>query len=204
MWIQLYVSDVYFRLGLTAPLSLDGPTERDRKLTTALRAALEPHGVFESDAELNKRSVEQCIFASGCRVHFWRMISFACYHSELLILWLLKSVCLTLVLVYIMSLVLAHVRSLLMAHIRSLVLRYVRSLVLVHISKVVGVGTCKVLGDNICKGIFIIAEWQCCWKLIRWLKSGFRSAVLRRFVWLVLCHLVYYGSLNGVRVCHTI
>ena len=42
-------------LGMTAPISLALPEQGDIKRTKALEKALEPHGVFESEIELNHR-----------------------------------------------------------------------------------------------------------------------------------------------------
>ena len=42
-------------LGMTAPISLAGPDKEDVERTAALVQALEPHGCFESELELNKR-----------------------------------------------------------------------------------------------------------------------------------------------------
>lgn len=46
---------VYRHLGLTPPLSTAGPTPNDELLSKSLEEALIPHGVFESEAELNHR-----------------------------------------------------------------------------------------------------------------------------------------------------
>jgi len=42
-------------LGMTAPISTAGPEEKDLELTKQLKTALEPHGCFESEEELNHR-----------------------------------------------------------------------------------------------------------------------------------------------------
>ena len=42
-------------LGMTVPISLDGPKAQDVERTQALIKALEPHGCFESEAELSHR-----------------------------------------------------------------------------------------------------------------------------------------------------
>ena len=42
-------------LGMTAPISLASPDSADMERTKALEKALEPHGVFESEQELNHR-----------------------------------------------------------------------------------------------------------------------------------------------------
>lgn len=42
-------------LGMTAPISLAGPDAADNERTEALVRALEPHGCFETDSELNHR-----------------------------------------------------------------------------------------------------------------------------------------------------
>ena len=42
-------------LGMTVPISLDGPKTHDVERTQALIKALEPHGCFESEAELSHR-----------------------------------------------------------------------------------------------------------------------------------------------------
>ena len=42
-------------LGMTAPISLSQPTEADVLRTEALVEAMQPHGVFESEEELNHR-----------------------------------------------------------------------------------------------------------------------------------------------------
>jgi poly(A) polymerase len=42
-------------LGMTAPISLAAPEPTDIERTKALEKALEPHGVFESESELNHR-----------------------------------------------------------------------------------------------------------------------------------------------------
>ena len=42
-------------LGMTVPISLDGPKTQDVERTQALIKALEPHGCFESEAELSHR-----------------------------------------------------------------------------------------------------------------------------------------------------
>ena len=44
-------------LGMTAPISLSQPTEADVLRTEALVEAMRPHGVFESEEELNHRWV---------------------------------------------------------------------------------------------------------------------------------------------------
>lgn len=44
-------------LGLTSPVSTSEPTEEDIRLTESLELALQPHGVFESDDESQKRFV---------------------------------------------------------------------------------------------------------------------------------------------------
>jgi len=42
-------------LGMTAPISAAGPEEKDLELTKTLKDALDPHGCFESEEELNHR-----------------------------------------------------------------------------------------------------------------------------------------------------
>ena len=42
-------------LGMTAPITVQGPEPRDIELTMQLQEALIPHGCFESDEELNHR-----------------------------------------------------------------------------------------------------------------------------------------------------
>ena len=42
-------------LGMTVPISLDGPKTQDVERTQALIKALEPHGCFESESELSHR-----------------------------------------------------------------------------------------------------------------------------------------------------
>lgn len=42
-------------LGMTAPISLAMPEQGDIERTKALEKALEPHGVFETEEELNHR-----------------------------------------------------------------------------------------------------------------------------------------------------
>ena len=42
-------------LGMTAPISLASPDAADMERSRALQKALEPHGVFESEQELNHR-----------------------------------------------------------------------------------------------------------------------------------------------------
>ena len=42
-------------LGMTAPISLAGPEPLDQERTASLVKALEPHGCFESEDELNHR-----------------------------------------------------------------------------------------------------------------------------------------------------
>ena len=42
-------------MGMTAPISLSQPTEADVLRTEALVEAMKPHGVFESEEELNHR-----------------------------------------------------------------------------------------------------------------------------------------------------
>ena len=42
-------------LGMTVPISLDGPKTHDVERTQALIKSLEPHGCFESEAELSHR-----------------------------------------------------------------------------------------------------------------------------------------------------
>ena len=42
-------------LGMTAPISLSQPTEADLQRTEDLVDAMRPHGVFESEEELNHR-----------------------------------------------------------------------------------------------------------------------------------------------------
>ena len=44
-------------MGMTAPISLSQPTEADVLRTEALVEAMKPHGVFESEEELNHRWV---------------------------------------------------------------------------------------------------------------------------------------------------
>ena len=41
--------------GITSPISLSEPTQQDVELSKKLKTAMEPHGVFESAAELAKR-----------------------------------------------------------------------------------------------------------------------------------------------------
>ena len=44
-------------LGLTSPVSTSEPTKEDSRLTESLELALQPHGVFESEDESQKRLV---------------------------------------------------------------------------------------------------------------------------------------------------
>lgn len=42
-------------LGITSPISLEGPKLVDLKLSEKLEEAMRPHGVFESEEEMSHR-----------------------------------------------------------------------------------------------------------------------------------------------------
>ena len=43
--------------GITSPISLASPTQKDRILTQKLEETIEPYGVFETESEMQKRLV---------------------------------------------------------------------------------------------------------------------------------------------------
>lgn len=42
-------------LGITSPISLEGPKPVDQKLSEKLEEAMRPHGVFESEEKMSHR-----------------------------------------------------------------------------------------------------------------------------------------------------
>lgn len=61
---RFFGKDTYFywffvqmQLGITPPISTNGPTDNDRLLTDQLEKVLKDHGMFEPESEARKRYI---------------------------------------------------------------------------------------------------------------------------------------------------